>query len=152
MNLKENEYLVGDAVIEIAEHESYYGKNPEPEYFDLKLTIKDGENEIVVIGMDDEMERFAKAILEALKAKQQRQAEQDEEEHQESLRQWLPKKAFCLSGYDVWKGLAECEVGDDFTELEDGTIKVMLPDDAESVELLNWLSQAYCVEWKAVKK
>ena len=50
MNLKENEYLVGDAVIEISEHESYYGMNREPEYFDLKLTIRDGEKEIVIVG------------------------------------------------------------------------------------------------------
>jgi ATP/maltotriose-dependent transcriptional regulator MalT len=80
MKLNDNEILVGQHVIEIGEQEMFFGTNEWPDYLDLTLTIDDGEHEIVITGMDDEMEGFAKAILAALKAKQDRQAAEKEED------------------------------------------------------------------------
>lgn len=145
MKLNDNEVLVGEHVIEIGEQELGVGLN-EPDYIDLTLTVNDGDHEIVITGMDDEMERFAKAILAALKAKQDRQAVKDEEE----ARQWLPTKTFRLEGYDVWKALGPCDVGDQYKELDDGSIDVMLPDDEKTLAFLRWLADAYCVEWREV--
>lgn len=157
MKFNDNEIVVGQHVVEIGEQKLGVGLN-EPDYVDLTLTVNDGDHEIVITGMDDEMEGFAKAILAALKAKQDRQAAEDEEEQRQWERDLLPKKSFRLTGVDIGRAVYQCDRSTvdnyDFLHLEDDLNEIILhlPDDQESVQFLDWLADAYCVEWEAVEK
>lgn len=146
---KEITFAASDAIVEIGTQDIMCGFDGE---YDLTLTIRQNEHEIIAFGSAEEFERLVDALAVAVKAKQ----ENDKNIEQEVKRRMLPTKMFRITGPDT--GWAARECGQDVVESHDSPlledevngIIVHLPADSESVEFLNWLSQAYCIEWSAL--
>ena len=135
--------------VKIEKHESYLGLSEEPCNVDLKLTISDDDgNTVVIVGMDDEIESLVKAFTDALTTKRQEEELEAKAAQLEFERCLLPKRSFRIRG-NFFRVVNCFELSNrHWQQVSDDELIVQLPDDLKTLEDLNWLSEAYDIEWE----